>query len=134
MLSIFPDLLTYHLLAPFIIRLMLGFIFVNAGYIKLWSGHKEKIDFFNKAGLRPGVFYAWFIGALEFIGGIFLIVGFLTQPVALAFSLILAGAVIIKTRNPELLPESRALYVILTLISLSLLFSGAGFFAIDYSL
>jgi len=134
MLSIFPDLLTYHLLAPFIIRLMLGLIFINAGYIKLWSGHKDKIDFFNKAGLRPGVFYTWFIGGIEFIGGIFLIIGYLTQPVGLALALILAGAVVIKIKNPELLPETRALYVILMIICISLIFSGAGFFAIDYPL
>jgi putative oxidoreductase len=39
----------------------------------------------DSAGISPGMFWAYYIGTLELIGGALLVVGFLTRPVALLF-------------------------------------------------
>ena len=41
---------------------------------------------FAKLGLNPSLFWAYYIGCLEFFGGICLILGLLTRPVATLFA------------------------------------------------
>ena len=134
MLNPFPHLLTYMLAAPFILRVVLGFVFLKFGYLKLVRERAQKISFFEKVGMKPGIVFVWIIGGLEIISGILLIIGMWTQIAALVSGLILLGAVVIKWRKPTLLPGEMILFVTLFAIALSLLFSGAGFWAVDIGL
>ena len=131
MLSIFPDFLTYGLIAPFILRLVLGLVFVWFGFSKLFSERARRAAFFEKLGLRPGTLFVVVVGGIELVGGIFLIIGLFTQAAALVFALISLAALIIKKKQPAALDNTTPFYGLLLAISLSLLFLGAGFFAFD---
>ncbi len=49
--------------------------------------------FAGNLGLEPGLFWAGLVGGIEFFGGLFLAVGFLTRPVAAAIAVLMAVAV-----------------------------------------
>lgn len=134
MLSIFPDLLTFGLVAPFLLRLALGFTFLGFGWGKLTREREEKSRFFEEINLKPGKVYALAFGLAELVGAILLIVGLFTQIVAIVFALISLGSFFIKSRRPNVLSSSKEFLAILFIISLSLLFSGPGFFAFDLPL
>lgn len=134
LLSIFPDLLTYGLIAPFILRVSLGLVLVYFSYLKFGKDRMEKIVFFDSLGMKPGVFYVNTIGGIELIGGILLVVGAYTQIAALGAALIMLVATFIKWRHPESLRNDIEFYILLFIVALSLVFLGAGFFAIDLPL
>ncbi len=50
--------------------------------------------FARNLGLEPGLFWAALVGGVEFFGGLFLALGLLTRPAALAVAVIMAVAVI----------------------------------------
>ncbi|MCH8810128.1 MAG: DoxX family protein [Proteobacteria bacterium] len=50
--------------------------------------------FAQNLGLEPGLFWAALVGGVEFFGGLFLALGLLTRPAALAIVVIMAVAVI----------------------------------------
>lgn len=133
-LSLFPELFTYELAGVALLRIFLGASFIVYGYNKLI--HKRKyyqrlFSMFNKktANILPS-----FIGAIELIGGVLLVVGLYTQAVASLFALLAIIASDLKSRNPKTLPYNEAVYLSLFVISLSLLFLGPGIFAFDYPL
>ena len=134
MLNVFPDLLIFSLIAPFIIRVVAGGMFVISGYQKLTEDRLKKALFFENQGLRPGVFFAWLFGLIELVGGAFLIAGLYTQPVALILIIPLVGALLIKLQHGNLLNHETTYYILLLAICLSVLFSGAGRPAIDLPL
>jgi putative oxidoreductase len=52
-----------------------------------WGGDiARSAEGFAKQGLNPPLFWAYYIGCLEFFGGICLILGLLTRPVAALFA------------------------------------------------
>ena len=52
MLNPFPDLLTYSVLGPFILRLVVGFIFLDLGMLKLREEKGRWLASFEALGLR----------------------------------------------------------------------------------
>ena len=80
-----------------LIRVATGLFFVPHGMQKLfgaWGGDLTKTaEGFAKQGLEPAMFWATYIGCLEFLGGILLVIGLLTRPVALLFAGFMAVAV-----------------------------------------
>lgn len=134
MLNTFPSLLTFSLLAPLILRVVLGIIFINLGYIELTSEKKRWTAFFETIRLKPAKIFVIIMGLVEIIGGFFLITGFLTQVVALVFSVITFGEFYVEYREETLLKRDFIFYLLIFAISFSLLLSGAGLFAIDYPL
>lgn len=133
-LNTFPDLLTYALVAPFILRLVLGGIFLSAGYLKIFKYRERSVEMFKSAGFPKPVSFMWTIAILEFVCGFFLIVGLWTQISALIIALISIGGLIIKTRHPGILHQTIDFYLFAIAIAISLMFSGAGFFSIDLPL
>ena len=101
MLSLFPTLLTYQLLAPTLLRLALGFVFVNFGFTKIGRQKTQKRLFFETIGFRPGIAYVWAIALIEIVAGLFLIAGFLTQIAALVSAIIVAIAILLKKKHPS---------------------------------
>lgn len=134
MLNTFPGLLTFSLLAPLILRVVLGLVFINLGYIELTSEKKRWVAFFETVRLKPAKMFVIIMGLVEIIGGISLIAGFSTQIAALTFSIVTFGEFYVEYREETLLKRDIIFYLLIFTISLSLLFSGAGIFAVDLPL
>jgi len=132
MLSIFPDLLTFWLLAPFILRVTIGLIFIYFGVSKIWKEKHRRINFFKEIG--AGLISFWIVSIVEIIGGAFLVLGIFTQPTAIVLLFITLAATYIKTRKPDLLDNSIEFYMLSIAVLLSLVFLGPGFWAIDLPL
>ena len=73
-----------------LVRAATGLFFLPHGMQKLfgaWGGDILKTAAgFAREGLNPALFWAYYIGCLEFFGGLCLILGLLTRPVAALFA------------------------------------------------
>ncbi len=134
MLSVFPELFTYGLLAPFILRVVLGALFLNLGILKFTKEKSRWITFFEGFRIKPAVIFLTILASIETIGGILLIIGLFTQVVALVFAILTFAELFIEFKEEALLKRNIIFYLLVFAISLSLLFSGAGFFAFDLPL
>lgn len=131
--SVFPELFTYGLVAPFLLRLSLGFVLVNLGYLS-FKGERKQWENVGKLLRIPEKIFASGYGVFQITGGILFIVGLWTQAVALLFSALFLAELLVEYGEESILKRELAFYLLLFAISLSLLFSGAGFFAFDLSL
>lgn len=133
--SLFPALLDFQMLGIFMLRITLGFIFVYFCYEKLFLFRKDQIHFYEKLGLRPAKIFSLIVAAIEGITGVLLVIGLYTQGAAVVAGALMSLATLIKWRTPSALPKNtNDFYVILAVVSFSLLFLGAGAFAIDLPL
>jgi hypothetical protein len=119
MLSIFPPLLAFSGFSALLLRLMLGVVLV------LWS-QKE----YKKSGIERSVCASVIQGIL----GVFLIIGFLTQVSAFFTSIFLGFKLFKKIQAKAFLTDGLNYYLILFIISVSLIFTGAGYIALDLPL
>ena len=134
MLNPFPELLYLSILGPFILRVILGLIFIDLGLLKL-KGEKERwLAIFETVGLRPNTFFVPLYGLLQIAGGIMLIVGFWTQVAALGFAISSGIELYVEWRDKEILKRDFVFYLLIFVISVSLLVTGAGAYAIDIPL
>ncbi|MBP6858528.1 MAG: DoxX family protein [Candidatus Pacebacteria bacterium] len=122
MLSVFPTLLSYEQLAPFILRMMLGITLAYFGYQKILgkggsSGSNTKI-----------------YGGIEVLISVFLIIGLWTQVAALVNAVILVVKIGFKIRHKEFLTNGVNYYLLLLAMAVSVMFLGAGWFAFDMPL
>ena len=134
MLSVFPDLLNYSLLAPFILRVVLGLIFLDLGILIFKSEKARWVASFETLGLRPATFFVPLYGALQIMGGVLLIIGLWTQVAALAFAIFTGIELYIEWRAREVLKRDMVFYILLFAISVSLLLTGPGAYAFDLPL
>ena len=89
---------TYKILEPLaypIIRLVVGIMMIPHGYGKLFNdgGIERTAKFFSSISIEPSVFFAWYVGIIEFAGGICVAIGFLTR----IFSVQLIGILFVAT-------------------------------------
>ena len=133
-LNTFPELLTFWLLAPFILRVVAGSIFTYFGYTKIFKEKERRISFFHKIGFGNGILLFWIISLSEIILGSLLIVGIFTQITVIILSIIAIYSIYITIKQPELLDNSLEFFVLLFAVLISLIFLGAGFWAIDLPL
>ena len=133
MLNPFPELLSYSLIAPLAIRLALGLIFINLGYLKLGKEKALWTKFFETTPL-PGGLTVQLFALIQIVGGVMLIAGLYTQIAALVFAVIVLLELFVEIREPALLQRGFVFYLLLFVTSLSLLLTGAGLFAIDLPL
>lgn len=101
-----------------LIRMFIGWMFVRAGYVKIFKDRPGKIIFFENIGLKPGVAYLYAIGLLEFVGGLFLMTGILTNFIAPILGLITIGASIVKLKYPSALKSDIEFYILWSLVCL----------------
>lgn len=134
MLNPFPELLNYALLAPLLLRLVVGLIYVDLGFLKFKSEKPRWITSFEALGLRPADLFVTLYAALQVIGGIMLLVGLYTQIAALFFVLSTGAELYVEWKMKEVLKRDMVFYLLVFVISLSLLFTGAGAYAIDLPL
>ena len=134
MLNTFPELLTFGLIGPFILRVVIGFVILNLGYLKLT---KEKVlwqESFEALGFKQKELLTRLFGIIEIVGGSTLILGLYTQVAALVFVVITFIELYIERKEEALLSRDVTFYLLMFAIALSLLFTGAGFFAFDIPL
>lgn len=136
MLSVFPNLFNYSGLAPFILRVALGVIFIAHGYPKLFKNFSGTAQFFESIGLKPAKYLTIIVGISEFFGGIALILGFLTQIAAILIAITMFVAIVYvkKIKFKKGLVDGYELDLILFASALALIFLGPGAFAIDLPL
>src|SRR5436853_7190359 len=80
------------------LRLLVGALFVTHGYQKVLGGvHDPSMAGFARAvqaiGFHPGVFWAWTVALVEFVGGICLCLGLFTRLAAglIVIEMVVAG-------------------------------------------
>lgn len=135
MLSLFPSLFDYSLLAIFALRVSLGLIFVWFAYTKIFRERTERITFFEKISLRPAVLFYTLVTGLELVAGVLLVLGLYTQAAALTVGVLMVLATFIKWQRPDALPYNTIeFYLLLAIVSFSLPFLGPGVFAFDLPL
>lgn len=134
MLNPFPDLLTYGLLAPFILRVVAGLIFVNLGILVFKNEKDRWLSSLTVLKIPNPKIALKVLGAIEIAGGIMFILGFYTQLAALVLGLLTFAEAYTEYKDPLILKRNFVFYTMLLAITLSLLLSGAGAFAIDLPL
>jgi uncharacterized membrane protein SirB2 len=115
-----PFLLDFSFFAPLLLRVVLGFYILSAGFASLNKKEGEKMSFS----------LPFAIDALLVLSGISLIVGFYLQISAIVVSLI---AIVLLADTKKRIPTSlsRAALPLLLVIALSLMITGAGAYAFD---
>ena len=78
--------------ATTVVRIVTGVLFVTFSLGKFVDHAQESADF-DHYGIPAPEVATYLVGALELLGGILLIVGFLTRPAALLLALNLVGAI-----------------------------------------
>ncbi len=133
-LNAFPDLLTYGILSPFILRIVLGFIAMDLGLLKLGKENHVWVELFQTINFQPSRLFVKLLAGIEIIGGIMLVLGSYTQITAIVFSIVFFCETVLEYREESLETRSLPFYIMMFAISLSLIFSGAGAFALDIGL
>ena len=77
-----------------LLRVVLGIIFLYHGYVKLFvpGGFKGTVAFFTSLAIPAPVYAAFLVSAVEFVGGILLVLGFFTRLVSIALIIEMAVA------------------------------------------
>lgn len=125
-------------LAPVALRLSAGVIFAAHGAQKLFGwfggyGLEGTGQWMASIGLEPGYLMALMAGSAEFFGGLFLLLGLLTRPTALVLAVTMLVAIVSVHLENGLFMANNGYEFGLSLlaISVALMVSGAGRFALD---
>lgn len=142
MLAIFKTLVGSEAgLAPLVLRIVLGVIFIAHGGQKLFAwfggdGLQGTAQWMSSIGLEPGYFMALLAGTGEFFAGVFLLLGLLTRIAGFALAVTMLVAIYAVHFQQGFFIASGGYEFALALLagSVSLLISGAGKFALDNAL
>ncbi|MCO6430038.1 MAG: DoxX family protein [Deltaproteobacteria bacterium] len=93
------DLFLQHLIL-LVFRLHWGWQFYTTGKAKLVN-HSDVAAFFGRLGIPAPSLNAWFVGGLECIGGVLLMIGLMSRPIALLLSVTMAVAYISVEKDRE---------------------------------
>lgn len=86
----------YDALSPLsypIIRFVAGVFMIPHGYGKVFGGIDNTAKFFSSLSIEPALYFAWYVGLVEFVGGICVAIGLLTR----FFSAQLVGILFVAT-------------------------------------
>ena len=129
-----PALLMFSALAPFLLRVVLGFIIINSGKLKLQKESARWINTMKVARVPNEMLAVQILGTVEVIAGIMLTIGFYTQFAALLIALISFVCLYAEYKEDTLVKRDISFYLLSLTIALSLLFTGAGAFSLDLPL
>ena len=120
------------------IRIAFGAVFIAHGGQKLfgwWGGYGLKAtgQWMASIGLEPGMVMALLTGGIEFFGGIALILGLFTRPIAAASSLLMFVAMTwVHWPNGFFISANGYEFALVLLaVSVSLTLSGSGRYSLD---
>ncbi|MGA9364762.1 MAG: DoxX family protein [Bacteroidota bacterium] len=133
---------THHSFAALVLRLVLGYIFINHGWPKLFKkefGPKGLAGFLKTLNIPFPLLFAYAAGIAEFFGGVLLILGLLTRVDALLIAIVMIVAmwkVKFKTGLMTRVMEGNRvggyeLDLALFAIAVALIVSGGGTFSLD---
>jgi len=131
MVMAFSEILAgYSYLAPLLLRIAVGTLFMVHGYPKLTKARKGTADWLKSMGI-PGAFAA-FAGFAEFFGGLALLVGFLTPLVAVLAALwMLSTTWLAKSKMKKAYVGGWELDITLVLATLAIALLGPGPVSLD---
>lgn len=127
----------YQRLAWPIFRVTFGAFFIPHGFQKLfgwWGGNIANTAKTMAANsLEPGLFWAYYIGVLEVVGGILLVLGLLTRPVAaLFFGFLAVGAFHVHMKIAYFwTARGMEMPLLLMLLALVFMIRGGGEYSLD---
>ena len=133
MLSTFPELFTYALVAPFILRIVLGGFFVFQGIRR----HKQDSTSWNTlwGDMKIGSLHvAPILVKIQIVIGILLFVGLYTQISAILAIIFIVVELYKRNNFARLNSQEVWSGIFMVSVALSLLFLGAGLLAFDYPL
>jgi len=133
-LNPFPELLYLSAFAPLILRVVLGLIFIDLGFLKFKGERSRWLSSFETLNIRPADLFLPIYALLQIVGGFLLIIGLWTQVAALVFVIFTGLELAVEWRMKEILKRDLVFYLLLFVISLSLFITGAGKFAFDIPL
>jgi putative oxidoreductase len=116
----------------FILRLAVGAVFIAHGAQKLFGafggpGLKGFSGMLGGMGIRPAMVWATAVALVEFVGGIFLVLGFLTRVSAGLIAVVMAVALLgVHLKNGFFLPSGFEYVLILLAAAIALAFLGPG--------
>lgn len=120
------------------LRIGAGIIFAAHGSQKLFAwfggyGLEGTAGWMASIGLEPGMLMATLAGSAEFFGGLLLIVGLLVRPAALMLAITMIMAIVTVHLSNGLFMSNNGYEFALALlvISVSLMFRGAGSYSVD---
>lgn len=132
MLNIFPDLITYILFAPLLLRVVVGILFLSWGYHLFWrEKYAETASTLRVDWGASGAFFIWYLAIAEVLLGLALIAGFFTQIAAIVGMIVSGKLYFLSVRYPVIAHAGKTAYLLIFVICLSLLFTGAGAFGVD---
>jgi len=109
------------------IRLVLGLVLIFHGAAKLFGGTEALSGFIGGVGFPAPLFLAWIVALIEFVGGIAILVGFWTRPVALAVGIEFIFILLFFVRDRLGFGVGKAeLELLILALAVTLLFTGAG--------
>ncbi|MDI6820556.1 MAG: DoxX family protein [Patescibacteria group bacterium] len=122
-------LLIFNDWAILILRVVLGVILVVYGWPKI-KDLKTNAQNFATTGFKPGMFWGTIVGLVEFVGGVALIIGFLTQVFAfLVFARFLIA--ILKVNRKKGFIHGYELDLLIAGAALLLMTTGGGIYNLD---
>lgn len=135
MLNTFPELLNYSLLSPTLLRLVLAFVLITIGVDMIRPAKRALfVAYFSSKEYPLANFLPWKFGIAQIVLGTFFVLGAFTQISALISLYILFSLFYIENRAEKILPHTSTFYLVMIVIAISLLFTGAGAFAVDLPL
>ncbi|MGH2406319.1 MAG: DoxX family protein [bacterium] len=114
-----------------ILRIAPAVVFAVHGYAKLFGGQFDRtVALFMTVNLPAPEPMAWFVGILEFAGGLLLGLGLLTRAVAALLAVEMAVA-IARVRLPQGFTGAAEFEFVLMLVCLALIATGSGKISMD---
>ena len=132
MVSVWPQLLFLTPLSPTLLRITVGCIFLYVAYIQ-WT-RRDAIARTRYPVVGSGEWIVWVGIVYEVVVALMLIVGWRAQIAAVLGLIAAAKFFFLKRRYPEIIPLSHITSILMFVIFLSLLITGAGLFAADLPL
>ena len=119
-------------LALLLLRLALGIIFIFHGYPKLFTHTRETMQMFQHMGF-PG-YFAYIAGAIEFFGGLVLILGLFTRIAGILLAGEMAVAIwrVHLPQGPITMVKNYEFPMVLAAAAFMLACVGAGLLSLDY--
>jgi len=125
-----PLLTNYGDLAALALRFAISAIFIAHGWPKI-KDLKTTASNFEMMGFKPGNFWGTVVAVVEFIGGLCILFGFLTQIAAVLLAIDMLVASIWKIRSGQKLIGGYELDIILLTAALVLATLGPGIYSLD---